>query len=87
MTAGFRVRLDQDGLVEDCCFAFGGMAPTTVVAVKAQQAVAGKRWAEATTLEAAKCALLQQFDLAYGVPGGMAHRKCWLISWSLFLNT
>lgn len=75
VTAGFRVRLSEDGHVEDCGFAFGGMAPTTVIADKAQQAVVGKQWAEAATLEAATNALLEQFDLAYGVPGGMAQYR------------
>ncbi|KAM5349677.1 hypothetical protein ACJ41O_006182 [Fusarium nematophilum] len=81
VTSGLRVRLNRDGLVEDSGFAFGGMAPTTVIASKAQQAVAGKRWAEVATLEAAMDALLQEFDLPHGVPGGMAHyRKVLTIS-------
>ncbi|CAI7670474.1 unnamed protein product [Penicillium pancosmium] len=75
VTAGFRVRLDEEGIVEDCGFAFGGMAPTTVMATKAQEAVAGKKWAEAATLEAATNALLDQFDLSFGVPGGMAQYR------------
>lgn len=75
VTAGFRVRLDENGLVEDCGFSLGGMAPTTVVAVKAQEAVIGKKWSETTTLEAAINALLEQFDLSYGVPGGMAQYR------------
>ncbi|CAI0643803.1 unnamed protein product [Colletotrichum noveboracense] len=75
VTAGLRVRLDEDGFVEDCAFAFGGMAPTTVMAEKAQEAVRGKRWGEAATLEIATDALLEQFDLAYGVPGGMAQYR------------
>lgn len=75
VTAGFRVRLNEEGVVEDCGFAFGGMAPTTVMATKAQEAVAGKRWAEAETLENATNALLDQFDLGFGVPGGMAQYR------------
>ncbi|WAO88876.1 Hypothetical protein NCS54_00624000 [Fusarium falciforme] len=75
VTSGLRIRLDQDGLVQDSGFAFGGMAPTTVIASKAQEAVAGKRWADTATLEAAMDALLEQFDLPFGVPGGMAHYR------------
>ncbi|KAL2693493.1 hypothetical protein Neosp_000053 [[Neocosmospora] mangrovei] len=75
VTSGLRVRLDKDGLVQDSGFAFGGMAPTTVIAAKAQEAVAGKRWADTATLEAAIDALLEQFDLPFGVPGGMAHYR------------
>lgn len=75
VTAGFRVRLNREGLVEDCGFAFGGMAPTTVIATKAQDAVLGKSWTDTATLEAATNALLGQFDLSYGVPGGMAQYR------------
>ncbi|KAH7176983.1 molybdopterin binding aldehyde oxidase/xanthine dehydrogenase [Dactylonectria macrodidyma] len=75
VTAGLRVRLDKDGLVEDSGFAYGGMAPTTVLASRAQKAVAGKRWADGETLELALDALLQDFDLPMGVPGGMAHYR------------
>lgn len=75
VTAGFRVRLSEDGIVEDCRLAFGGMAPTTVMATKAQEAIAGKKWAETATLEAATNALLDQFDLSFGVPGGMAQYR------------
>ncbi|KAH8880926.1 xanthine dehydrogenase [Thozetella sp. PMI_491] len=75
VTAGFRVRLDSKGFVEDATFAYGGMAPTTVLAKKAQQVVLGKKWAEKNVLEEALDSLLEDFDLSYGVPGGMAHYR------------
>ncbi|KAF4449494.1 putative xanthine dehydrogenase [Fusarium austroafricanum] len=81
VTSGFRVRLDADGVVEDAAFSVGGMAPTTVMAEKAQEAVMGKKWTEVSTLDAATDALLEQFKLPVGVPGGMAHyRKVLTIS-------
>ncbi|RKK81829.1 Xanthine dehydrogenase [Fusarium oxysporum] len=81
VTSGFRVRLDWDGVVQDAAFAIGGMAPTTVMADKAQQGVMGKKWSDMETLDAAIDALLEQFQLPFGVPGGMAHyRKVLTIS-------
>ncbi|KAI1075775.1 xanthine dehydrogenase [Whalleya microplaca] len=81
VTAGFRVRLDRNGFVEDVTFAFGGMAPTTVVATKTQQAVLGQRWADDNTLKEAMDGLLKDFDLPFGVPGGMAqYRKTLALS-------
>ncbi|KAF4949628.1 hypothetical protein FSARC_13421 [Fusarium sarcochroum] len=81
VTSGFRVRLDSNGLVEDAAFSVGGMAPTTVMASKAQEAVMGKKWSDTATLDAAIDALLEQFSLPFGVPGGMAHyRKVLTIS-------
>ncbi|EXL63217.1 hypothetical protein FOCG_01579 [Fusarium oxysporum f. sp. radicis-lycopersici 26381] len=81
VTSGFRVKLDGDGVVQDAAFAVGGMAPTTVMADKAQQGVMGKKWSDMKTLDAAIDALLEQFQLPFGVPGGMAHyRKVLTIS-------
>jgi xanthine dehydrogenase/oxidase len=75
VTSGFRVRLDRNGVVEDAAFAIGGMAPTTVMAEKAQEAVVGRKWSDMKTLDAAIDALLEQFQLPLGVPGGMAHYR------------
>ncbi|KAF5004587.1 hypothetical protein FDECE_8917 [Fusarium decemcellulare] len=75
VTSGFRVRLDKDGLVEASTFSYGGMAATTVIASKPSQAVAGKPWAEMKTMEAALDAILEEFNLPHGVPGGMAHYR------------
>jgi xanthine dehydrogenase/oxidase len=75
VTSGFRVRLNGDGVVDDAAFAVGGMAPTTVMAEKAQQAVMGKKWSDMKTLDTAIDALLEQFQLPFGVPGGMAHYR------------
>ncbi|KAI1340311.1 xanthine dehydrogenase [Xylariaceae sp. FL0016] len=85
VTAGFRVRLDKDGMVQDAAFAFGGMAPTTVLATKAQEAVIGRQWATSKTLEAALDSLLQDFNLPFGVPGGMAHYRK-VLTLSLFFR-
>jgi xanthine dehydrogenase/oxidase len=75
VTSAFRVRLDDAGCVEDVCLVYGGMAPTTKEAQKAKQALLGKRWFNSETLDAALDALIEDFDLPYTVPGGMAHYR------------
>ncbi|KAI0173247.1 xanthine dehydrogenase [Hypoxylon sp. FL1284] len=81
VTAGFRVRLDRQGVVQQAAFAFGGMAPTTILSTSAQKAVIGKQWADDDTREEAINALLKDFDLPFGVPGGMAeYRKALTLS-------
>ncbi|KAH7068533.1 Molybdopterin-binding domain of aldehyde dehydrogenase-domain-containing protein [Paraphoma chrysanthemicola] len=81
VTAAFRVRLDQEGLVEDVSIVYGGMAPTTKESIKTQSTLLGKRWFHSETLDDALSALLQDYDLPYGVPGGMAdYRKTLTLS-------
>ncbi|OTB10006.1 hypothetical protein K445DRAFT_323399 [Daldinia sp. EC12] len=85
VTAGFRVRVCRQGFVEQATFAYGGMAPITTLATTAQKVVIGKQWAESSTREEAFRALLQDFDLTFGVPGGMAqYRK--VLTLSLFFR-
>ncbi|KAI1610265.1 xanthine dehydrogenase [Exophiala viscosa] len=72
VTAAFRVRLDDAGKVESISLAFGGMAPTTVLAKKTQEVLAGQKWYDPKTLEAGLRSLREEFSLSYGVPGGMA---------------
>ncbi|KAK3899601.1 Molybdopterin-binding domain of aldehyde dehydrogenase-domain-containing protein [Staphylotrichum tortipilum] len=76
VTAALKLRLSDDGLVEDVNLVYGGMAPTTVAAKQANAFLLGKKLAELETLEGAMSALGQDFDLPFGVPGGMAsYRK------------
>ncbi|KAK6953825.1 hypothetical protein Daesc_003787 [Daldinia eschscholtzii] len=85
VTAGFRVRVSRQGFVEQATFAYGGMAPITTLATTTQKVVIGKQWAESSTREEAFRALLQDFDLTFGVPGGMAqYRK--VLTLSLFFR-
>jgi xanthine dehydrogenase/oxidase len=75
VTAAFKVRLDDEGLVEDVCLVYGGMAPTTKEATATKEALLGKKWFTSDTLDAALTALNQEFDLPFTVPGGMAHYR------------
>lgn len=76
VTAALRVRLDEDGIVEDCDLIYGGMAAMTVAAKSAQEYLVGRKLAELETLEGTMSALESDFNLPFGVPGGMAsYRK------------
>lgn len=76
VNAALRVSLDTKGLVESINLAYGGMAPTTVQAKHAMEYLVGKVWGDGKVLEGAMNALEKDFNLSYGVPGGMAvYRK------------
>lgn len=72
VTAAFRVRMDKDGKVVDILLAYGGMAPLTVQAKKARNTLQGLTWYDSRTLNAGLKALMDDFNLNFGVPGGMA---------------
>lgn len=81
VTAAFRVRLTTENTAEEVSIVFGGMAPMTKESPKTQSALIGKPWFHSETLEAAITALLEDYDLSYGVPGGMAdYRKTLTLS-------
>jgi len=76
VNAAFRVNLDESNTVESCDLVYGGMAPTTVAAKAASAYIVGKSFTNPATLEGVMNALEQDFDLRFGVPGGMAtYRK------------
>ncbi|EMC95084.1 hypothetical protein BAUCODRAFT_577650 [Baudoinia panamericana UAMH 10762] len=76
VNSALRVRLGEDHIVEDCTLVYGGMAPITIAAKKATEYLHGKKFSDPKTLEGVMNALEQDFDLRFGVPGGMAtYRK------------
>lgn len=76
VNAALQVTLDDTYTVEKCMLVYGGMAPVTIAAKKAIEYLSGKRWTDPATIEGVMNALEQDFDLRYGVPGGMAtYRK------------
>ena len=76
VNACLHVALDDVGLVERADLVYGGMAPITVQAMNAMEYLRGKTFADQNTLEGVINALGQDFDLRFGVPGGMAtYRK------------
>ena len=72
VTAGMRVVLDDNRVVQQVTLAYGGMAPWTVTAERAMGVLLGKLWGEEDVLDSVLSALMQDFDLSFDVPGGMA---------------
>ncbi|KAH7350995.1 putative xanthine dehydrogenase [Rhexocercosporidium sp. MPI-PUGE-AT-0058] len=76
VNAALRVSLSDKHVVESADLVYGGMAPTTVAAKTAGAYLIGKSLVDPATLEGTMNALEQDFDLRFGVPGGMAtYRK------------
>lgn len=76
VTGALRVKLDDEGVVEQANFCFGGMAAWTTAAKQAIEFMVGKKFAELETLEGTMNAFEQDFNLQFSVPGGMAsYRK------------
>ncbi|KAJ2783497.1 hypothetical protein GGI15_002555 [Coemansia interrupta] len=78
VTCGLRVRVDAQGRVADAAFAFGGMAPTTVLARRAMAAATadgGAAWGDRAVLARLLDAVQAELRLDYGVPGGMAEYR------------
>lgn len=76
VNAALRVMLDDDHKVQYVNLIYGGMAPTTVSAKGATKYLQGKVFTDIATLEGTMTELEADFDLRFGVPGGMAtYRK------------
>lgn len=76
VNAALRVSLSRNHVVESVNLVYGGMAATTVAAKEAVNYLKGKIWTDPATLEGVMNALENDFDLRFGVPGGMAtYRK------------
>jgi xanthine dehydrogenase small subunit len=54
VNAGFRLRLDENGMVEEICLAYGGMAETVKRAVAAEKSLLHQAWDHKNILLAAK---------------------------------
>ena len=76
VNAALRISLDENNVVESVDLVYGGMAATTIAAREAVSYLKGKTWTDPATLEGVMNALETDFDLRFGVPGGMAiYRK------------
>ena len=76
VNAVLRVSLSPSNDVTSVNLVFGGLAPMTVAAKTAEAYLVGKKFTNPATLEGTMSALGQDFDLKFGVPGGMAtYRK------------
>ncbi|KAJ8045585.1 Xanthine dehydrogenase/oxidase [Holothuria leucospilota] len=71
VNAGMKVQfVENTNLVHDITLVFGGMAPTTTMAVKTMAILKGKNWDD-NLLEEATKSLHSELALSPGVPGGM----------------
>ncbi|EFE40279.1 hypothetical protein TRV_04973 [Trichophyton verrucosum HKI 0517] len=76
VNAALRVSLSDSNVVMSANLVYGGMAPTTIPAKKAEEFIVGKNWTDPATVEGVMDALGQDFDLPSSVPGGMpTYRK------------
>ena len=76
VNACIRIHLDKKHAVESANLIYGGMAPVTIAAKRAMAYLKGKLFTDPKTLEGTMNALEEDFDLRFGVPGGMAtYRK------------
>lgn len=86
VTAGLRVRLQPAGgvyMVADTCFAFGGLAPTVVVARKAAAALVGRPW-DAQSVEEACAAVVDELRVGASAPGGQPEYRTALAASAVF---
>ena len=76
VNAAMCVALDDENRIQSIDLVYGGMAATTVAAKEACKRLPGKKWTDSQTVEIGMEALEQDFNLRFGVPGGMAtYRK------------
>jgi xanthine dehydrogenase/oxidase len=87
VNAAFNIRLNND-VVEDARLAFGGMAPTTILALKTAEAMKGKHWNQ-KLVEIVNKNLIEEIPLSYDAPGGVvSYRRSLTLSlfFKAFLN-
>lgn len=71
VNGAFNVRFESGtNIIEDVQFAFGGMAPTTILAPKTSAAVKGKPWNQ-SLVEIVNKSLVEEIPLSPEAPGGM----------------
>lgn len=72
MTGAFLAELDVDAkIVKHLRMSYGGMAPTTKLALETVKSLEGRAWDQAL-LEEVLHRISQEFALPPGVPGGMS---------------
>lgn len=71
VNGAFNVKFeDGTSVIDDIQFAFGGMAPTTILAPKTSSAVKGKSW-NRNLIEIVNKSLVDEIPLSADAPGGM----------------
>lgn len=81
VTSAICVGLDENNMVTKANLVYGGVAPMTVMSKKAADYLLGRDFTTKETLEGAIDQLSAEFNLPYGVPGGMpTFRKALVLS-------
>ena len=86
VTSGMSIRVGiKDGIfvIEDILLAFGGMAPTTILASETSKSMIGAEF-NRKTFESASEMLVKELSLPIGVPGGQAAYRMTLVTSFLF---
>ncbi|KAI9502076.1 putative xanthine dehydrogenase HxA [Coemansia spiralis] len=85
VTCGLRVRTDvETHRVREAAFAYGGMAPTTVLAQRASKCAVGGTWGDRALLDRMLAECQNEMRLDFTVPGGMAEYRAALTTSFLF---
>uniref|UniRef100_A0A1B6KEG1 FAD-binding PCMH-type domain-containing protein n=1 Tax=Graphocephala atropunctata TaxID=36148 RepID=A0A1B6KEG1_9HEMI len=80
VNAAFNLILGDNTCVSEMKMAFGGMAPTTVMAPKTSVALVNKPWIS-ETIDGVFPVLMEELPLDPGAPGGMvSYRRCLTLS-------
>ncbi|XP_052058893.1 xanthine dehydrogenase/oxidase-like isoform X1 [Mytilus californianus] len=75
VNAGFRVLFeDNTNVIKEMAMAFGGMAPTTVMAVKTMKEVVGRKWDDSLIDDVCRL-MADDLQLTPGAPGGMVEYR------------
>ncbi|ODV89306.1 hypothetical protein CANCADRAFT_32605 [Tortispora caseinolytica NRRL Y-17796] len=72
VTSSFFMEVDDNNVITQARLVYGGMAPITLAAKDASSFLVGKNLLDRETLESTFSCLERDFNLPYGVPGGMA---------------
>ena len=86
VTSGIKMKLtlsNNSFIIEDAILAFGGMAPTTILARTTAAFLRGKEWCEETFTQSKKI-LAKEVKLPANVPGGQPEYRCALAVSFLF---
>ncbi|CAG8449874.1 8682_t:CDS:10 [Ambispora leptoticha] len=72
VNAALRVSLNNEFLVRDASFSFGGMGDVTLRAQQSETFVKGQKWGDDKVLQGLLDTLLQELQLNFSAPRGMA---------------
>ncbi|PKC10690.1 putative xanthine dehydrogenase [Rhizophagus irregularis] len=80
VNAGLMVHLDNEDVVKDVGFGFGGMRSVSVRAPLSEEWLIGKKWGDKNVLKKLLNKLGEELQLSFDVPGGMASYRKSLVS-------